>query len=407
MRGVNVHHDHGPMGAVRLQASEDRRITLREAGFNAYRSAHNPASPAVLDACDRYGMLVIEEAFDTWNRTKVPEDYGNHFAEWWQRDVTAWVQNARNHPSVVLYSIGNEISPTGAGFILTHDFLLFAEQGTAIADLVRELDPTRPICQGGAQGISFIYDGPVSSADSYTDVGDVHYQQDYGAKPAAHPGRAWIQSESWPQTIFEDWKLVTSNAYAIGDFVWTGWDYMGEAGIGAPLIVPAGTGATIPGYTQVDPVAGTAAAFSDVQPYPFYTAGCGDFDLIGQPTPQLRYRQVVWGESDIEMMVERPVGNGREQRAEVWGWYDELESWTWDVPAGESLRVRVYTSGDTVELFLNGETVGSNSLSATDRMVTNFPVRYARVSSWRSRTRWGRRSAERRSRRPAGLMRSA
>lgn len=376
MRGVNIHHDHGPLGAVGLQASEDRRIRiLREAGFNAYRSAHNPASPELLKACDRYGMLVYEEAFDTWNSAKAPDDYSRDFAEWWQRDVEAWVKNARNHPSVVVYSIGNEIGAAGAPVTLPGLSAVNAAQGQAIAEYVRSLDATRPICQGGAQGILVFDPLPVSTADPYTDVGDIHYGQTYGAKPAANPDKAWLQSESMIATIYEDWKLVTDNAFAIGDFIWTGWDYLGEAGIGAAVIVPASD--PEPGYSPLDPARGVATQYiTDNQPYPYFTAGCGEFDLIGQAKPQLRYRQVIWGDSPLELMVERPVGEGMKQKPSGWGWYDELESWTWSLPAGQVLRVRAYTTADSITLQLNGRTIQNNALTASNRRYTVFHVPY-------------------------------
>lgn len=375
MRGANIHHDHGPMGAVGLAASEDRRIqTLRAAGFNAIRSAHNPASPALLDACDRHGMLVYEEAFDTWTQTKTPEDYGNYFADWWQKDVNAWIKNARNHPSVVLYSIGNEIG-IGMSTLFTQAVvsLTNAAQGQALASLVKTIDSTRPICQGGAQGIMNFNPLPITGADAYTDVGDIHYNRTYLLKPLVNPEKAWLQSESDEETMYEDWKLVTDNAYAIGDFVWAGWDYIGEAGLGASMIVPAGT----PILPQIDPfIALALQAGLNNQPYPYYIAGCGEFDLIGQAKPQLRYRQVIWGDSPLELMVERPVGANMEQKPSAFGWYDELESWTWDLPQGTALRVRAYTAGDQVDLLLNGTKIQSNQLTFLDRMFTIFQVPY-------------------------------
>jgi beta-galactosidase len=375
MRGVNIHHDHGPLGAMALNRSEERRVaTLREAGFNSIRMSHNPPSPALLDICDRIGMLVYDEFTDVWDQTKTLDDYGNHFAEWWKRDAISWVMTGHNHPSVVIRSIGNEIGfagipVPGSGSSDT------AARGQEIAAFVRSLDPTRPLCQGGAQGIWRVPStSDRSDADAYTDVGDIHYQHDYGGKPAANPGKAWIQSESYAATIYDDWKLVAANKFAIGDFIWTGWDYLGESGIGVPQLVPIGTGEVVAPtdtpYELTQVVGGTG-------PYPWHGAGCGDFDLIGQPKPQLRYRQVVWGDSPIEMAVERPAPPGMEQRAVGWGWFDELESWTWDVPAGQSMKVRAYSSGDQVKLLLDGREVGSATLSEADKRIASFTVGYA------------------------------
>ena len=140
LRGACVHHDNGPLGAATIDRADERRVELlKSAGFNAIRSAHNPMSNAMLDACDRLGMIVMDETFDMWHESKSGDDYGLRFAEWWEADVEAMVRNDINHPSVVFYSIGNEIAdgstPTGY------------QVGRAIADKVRSLDDTRFVTQ--------------------------------------------------------------------------------------------------------------------------------------------------------------------------------------------------------------------------------------------------------------------
>lgn len=372
MRGLNVHLDHGPLGAVSLRASEERRIrTLLDAGFNAIRMAHHPAGPALLDVCDRLGMLVMEEFSDTWDSPKAKQDYGNYFAEWWQRDATAWIHNARNHPSVIAYSIGNEIGAPGTPF--PPPVALFAERGVEIAAFVRKIDSTRPLTQGGSHGVSVLFNPEDSPANDYTDIGDVHYQNDYGDKPAFAPGKAWLQSEGYHASMYKDWKVVRDNDFVVGDFIWTGWDYIGEAGIGVPQVIPEGSeplaGAT-GGPAAVLQVAGATG------PYPWFGAGCGDFDLIGQEKAPLRYRRVVWGDSPLELVVERPIGHGLRQRALAWGWFDELESWTWDVPAGRTMYVRAYTTGDTIRLLLNGTEIARKVLADADQHIAEFKVGY-------------------------------
>ena len=141
LRGACIHHDNGVIGAATIARADERRIELlKAAGFNAIRSAHHPASNALLDACDRIGMVVMDEAFDMWNHPKMRNDYARVFSDWWERDVDAMVRKDRNHPSVVLYSIGNEIPDTGdpAG----------ADLGRRITERVRALDDTRYVTNG-------------------------------------------------------------------------------------------------------------------------------------------------------------------------------------------------------------------------------------------------------------------
>src|SRR3954453_12348872 len=136
LRGACIHHDNGPLGAAAIGRAEERRIEiLKAAGFNAVRGSHNLASPAMLDACDRLGMLVLDEAFDMWFEGMKPFDYSLEFPEWWERDIEAMVAKDFNHPSVIIYSIGNEIPETGSG--------LGAWWGRELAEKVRSLDPTR------------------------------------------------------------------------------------------------------------------------------------------------------------------------------------------------------------------------------------------------------------------------
>ena len=136
LRGGCMHHDNGVIGACTLEAAEDRRVRLMKAsGFNAIRSAHNPISKAMLDACDRHGMLVMDEFSDVWLRHKTRHDYASYFPDWWERDIQAMVDKDYNHPSVVLYSIGNEINETA-----TPEGVEFSRK---LADKVRSLDDSR------------------------------------------------------------------------------------------------------------------------------------------------------------------------------------------------------------------------------------------------------------------------
>lgn len=349
--GGNVHHDHGPLGAVALARSEERRVEiLKAAGFNSIRTAHNPPTPELLDVCDRLGMLVMDEFFDVWDTGKNPNDYSLHFAEWWRKDLTDTTLRDRNHPSIVMWSLGNEITDRTNGV-----------RGAEMAALLRTLDPTRPITLGG--GSTFTPDDP---SWRYLDVGDVHYNANgkgYGQMHAANPDKAMTHNETFPATIYQDITYADANVWATGTWVWAAWDYLGEAGIGKSMIPPVGTAERIgdqsvmPGWSISRTLHHNWGGFG--YPYPYFQANCGDFDLIGQRKPQIYWRDAVTGRSPVSMLVERPTPPGTEQVAVWWGYFDELLSWTWDVEPDHPMVVHVYTPGDSVTVLLNGTEVAS------------------------------------------------
>ncbi len=354
--GACIHHDHGALGAVALDRSEERKIEiLKAAGFNAIRASHNPRSPAMLDACDRLGMLVWDEFSDMWDQSKTPDDYSKYFPQYWQQDLGSMVLRDRNHPSVVIWSLGNEVSDSN-------------NYGPRLAALVRSLDRTRPITVGGTLN---------SSVWEYVDIGDVHYavgvtdtgSADYSSQHAGHEDKPMSQSEDFIASFYDDWKFAQDTPWAIGNWIWAGWDYIGEAGTGAPAFAPPDQQDAATAYS----LGGVAGAL----PYPWYMAFCGDIDLIGQRKPQNYWRQVVYGLSPIEMAVERPPPPGTEQYPATWSYYDELQSWTWNVLPTQSMTVRVYTSGDRVDLILNGQKLATNALTEADKRTTTFSVTYA------------------------------
>ncbi|QFQ95343.1 DUF4982 domain-containing protein [Streptomyces phaeolivaceus] len=367
--GGNVHHDHGPLGAVALDRSEERRVEiLKEAGFNSLRTAHNPPTPALLDVCDRLGMLVMDEFFDVWDTGKNPDDYSAHFAEWWERDLTSTVLRDRNHPSVVMWSLGNEITDRTNG-----------HRGAELAALLRTLDTTRPITLGGGSTHS-----PDDPSWNYVDIGDVHYNANgkgYAQMHAAHPDKPLTHNETFPATIHQDLTFADRHDWAIGTWVWAAWDYLGEAGIGKTAIPPVGTGATIgdqsvmPGWSLSRELHHTWGGFG--YPYPYFQANCGDFDLIGQRKPQSHWRAAVTGRSPVELLVERPTPPGTEQVALWWGYFDELASWTWEgVEHGRPMTVHVYTPGDRARLLLDGEEFPGGAPTAPERAMATFTVPY-------------------------------
>ena len=351
VNGANVHHDHGPLGTVALDRAEERTIeTFKAAGFNAIRGSHNPRSPYMLDVCDRLGMLVWNEFTDVWDIQKVPNDYHVDFPDWWQRDLTSMLLRDRNHPSVIIWSIGNEISADPNNY------------GPQLAALVRSLDTSRPVSLGGMNV------GPAGSDPwQYTDVGDLH-----GADPvaahAAHPGKAITQSEDTAPVLYDDWKLAHDNPWLVGAWVWVGWDYIGEAGSGPTAVADNEADASAFGFGAV-----TGKVL-----YPWFSDYQGDIDMIGQRKPQNYWRAVVNGFSALELLVERPTPPGTEQFAVWYTYYDELPSWTWDVPKGQLMTVHAYSSGDSVTLLLNGTPVATKTLAEADKRVATFSVPYAR-----------------------------
>ena len=400
LRGACLHHDNGLLGACAIDRAEERRVELMKAhGFNAIRTAHNPPSSSFLDACDRLGMLVMDEAFDQWERQKNAQDYHLHFADWWQRDVSAMVLRDRNHPSVIMWSIGNEIperaEPRGVEL---------AKQLTA---WIRTLDPTRPM-SAGINGVGGSGGGEkLDAAFQFLDVGGYNYMPNlYKLDHTRHPRRVILGTESFPRAAYPSWRPVEQFPYVIGDFVWTGMDHLGESSIGnAQLNSPGrapggggGTGAPRPGVAPGAAGAGAPGGASAAQgpaapgtfgammaggsssislPFPWFNCYCGDIDLIGQPKVQWFHRRVIWGLSTLEMAVQRPVPEGRTEAVSMWGWSDELRSWTWPGSEGKTLKVRVYSSGDQVRLLLNGKEVGIKPVSPETELKAEFDVPYS------------------------------
>lgn len=380
LRGGCLHHDNGLLGSAAIDRAEERRVELMKAsGFNAIRSSHNPPSPAFLGACDRLGVMVIDEAFDQWEKQKNPQDYHLYFKDWWQNDIDSMVLRDRNHPSVIFWSIGNEIAERAE------------PSGVAIAkQLVAEIrrhDATRPITEAivfsFAAGGRRPWGAESDPAFQLLDVGGYNYLwPEYEKDHARVASRVMMGTESMAQVAFQNWREVEKNPYVIGDFVWTGMDYLGESGIGnAQLnqlgrfgqeVAPAIPGA--PAELGGVPIASFALSFAG---YPWFNAYCGDIDLIGEPKPQLFFKRVVWGMSKLEMAVQRPVPEGRKELISAWGWSDELRSWTWPGYEGATLKVRVYSSGDQVRLLLNGREIAVKPVSAETKLRTEFDVPYA------------------------------
>jgi beta-galactosidase len=354
LKGGCMHHDNGPLGAAAIDRAEERRVELMKAnGFNAVRSSHNPPSPAFLDACDRLGMLVIDEAFDQWNEAKIgnEQDYHRFFKDWYARDIASMVRRDRNHPSVVMWSIGNEIPEQ------------FRAEATArrLREAVLSRDSTRPITQAICTdwgNVSRNWDKLSDPAFLHLDVAGYNYLPDkYESDHVRHPQRVMMATESYPKDFFDYWSLVEKHPYVIGDFVWTAMDYLGEAGIGHSIL--------------------SNQKGSFFMSWPWFNAWCGDLDVCGFKKPQSFYRDVVWRRSQIEIAVHSPMPPGLSEIVSSWGWPDESQNWNWPGQEGKPLQVSVYSRCERVRLELNGKVIGEKPVSAETKLTARFDVAYA------------------------------
>jgi beta-galactosidase len=351
LRGGCLHHDNGPLGARAFDRAEERRVELLKAsGYNALRLAHNPPSPAFLDACDRLGMMVIDEAFDMWREGKNPHDYHLFFNDWWQRDIESMIARDRNHPSVIMWSIGNEIPNRHRS-----DVVKLAKE---IGDYVRQLEPTRPVTSA-VNDLREDKDPYFATLDvagyNYAASGDRSkslYEFDHGRLPK----RIMFGSESYPLEAFDSWMNVIDHPYVIGDFVWTAFDYLGEASIGWR------------GY------------FQEQSFYPWNLAYCGDIDVCGWKRPQSYYRDALWKENQVSIFVKPPqpsfVANPKRQSWSKWHWVDVVSNWNWSGQGGKQLEVNVYSSCAEVELFLNGRSLGKKRTDRSTEFIATWNVPY-------------------------------
>jgi beta-galactosidase len=352
--GGCIHHDNGPLGAAAIDRAEERKIELLKAnGYNAIRSAHNPPSTALLDACDRLGMLVIDEAFDQWNRSKEKnqQDYHRFFKDWFERDIASMVRRDRNHPSVIMWSVGNEIP----------EQFVPGDIGAKLRAAVLAHDPTRPVTQAISTDWGKVvknWDRLSDPAFAHLDVAGYNYlPEKYEGDHARHPDRVIMTTESYPKDFFTYWSLVEKHPYVIGDFVWTALDYLGEAGIGHSVL--------------------SNEKNSFFMPWPYVNAWCGDLDLGGWKKPQSLYRDVVLRRSPVEMVVHTPIPDGITEIVSDWGWPDESPSWNWSGHENRPLQVSVFSRGDTVRLELNGKLIGEKPVSAETKLIARFDVPYA------------------------------
>lgn len=356
LRGACIHHDNGLLGARAYDRAEQRKIEiLRHAGFNAIRGSHNPMSESFMNECDRQGMLVIDEAFDMWHKTKNKQDYHLYFDSLSVQDLQALVRRDRNHPSLIMYSIGNEI-PERADSL-----------GVIIASRLRaailDLDGSRPI----TMGINSIWNSTrtarlsIEPACRSLDVAGYNYRVwNYEPEHVEAPQRVMYGSETVICEVASDWRRCERLPWVIGNFIWTGMDYLGEAGISNCL---------------------TKDAQENVHffmPWPWYNAWCGDYDLIGQRKAQSYYYDVVCGDYPLAINVEPSryqFDTLTQQRIPTerpsisyWGWMDEQHQWYQPGCEGDSVRVNVYCRDTLAYLYLNDSLIANVQICDTTYM---------------------------------------
>lgn len=386
LRGGCLHHTNGILGAVSTRSVELAKVKkLKEAGFNAIRSAHNPMGKALLEACDALGLYVMDEAFDQWQFKKVDYDYSIYFDAEWRKDLGAMIRKDRSHPSVIMYSIGNEIGDTGKPE--------GARISKELADFCRKADPTRPTIncinpvvsnmggsrsKGKPEDVVNPYAVTKSSAatasllaniivtvvpfiqklmgkpekvekllrpcfDTVDIVGLNYAENCYEPHHGYDPERLMIGSETYPHSMALRWALVEKHPYVLGDFMWTAMDYLGEAGVGVPIY-----GTTKGGFNR---------------PYPCVSGGCGAIDLIGHKDTECYAAAIAWGQYQKPYIAVRPLSHsGEKYFFGMWRNTDAVASWSWKGCEGRTTEIEVYSSGETVELFQDGKSLGRKSI---------------------------------------------
>lgn len=367
LKGGCVHHDNGLLGSVSLYESEARKIRkLKAVGFNAIRTSHNPPSKALIEACDREGMYVFDEAFDAWGMGKRPSDYSLFFDSCWEQDLTAFIKRDRIHPCVIMWSTGNEIPERGG---LGNGYT----KAAMLAQKIHSLDASRPVSNGVCSMWSGLDDqlskdknqaqnaaeDPESCmwekvTEPFTNgmdiVGYNYYEGGYEKDHEMFPERVMLGSENFPKEIGFHWPLVERLPYVIGEFTWTCWDYLGEAGIGKTL------------YLEPEDPFGKDAPWvimpPATSPFPWRTANDADFDITGRLLPQGQYRSVVWGSRETHVYTKHPDTFGKAERSSMWGFPYVTKNWNYEGHEGAPIEVTVYSNADEVEVLVNRNSIG-------------------------------------------------
>lgn len=371
LKGGCIHHDNGLLGSISLYETEARKVAkLKEIGFNAIRTAHNPPSAALVEACDRLGMYIFDEAFDAWSIAKRGGDYNQYFENDWEKDITAFVKRDRTHPSVIMWSSGNEIPERGG---LANGYIT----ANKIAAKVRMLDGTRLISNGICSYWSGLDDSLMKNQSNEQnsndgtesniwekgtepfanglDVFGYNYMEDFYEKNhEMFPERVILGSENFPKEIGYRWPFIEDHPYVIGEFTWTAWDYIGEAGIGKAVYIdendptaPKSPWDLMPQYNS---------------PFPWRTANDADYDITGHKLPQGAYRSVVWGNKETFLYSMHPDTFGKTELMSMWGFPAVLKNWNYAGYEDKKVELVVYSCAEEVEVLVNGESIGRKKI---------------------------------------------
>ena len=353
INGACVHHDDGVLGAMAFDDAEIRKVRqMKEAGFNLIRTSHNPTTRAFLDACDSIGMLVIDEAFDGWRTQKNPYDYSTVIDSCYREDIHAMVLRDRNHPSVISWSIGNEV--------IERKDIRVVYTARQMKQAIHEYDTTRPVTEALCA-----WDSDWEIYDPHAEVLDVAGYNYMIFKHASDherdPKRVIWQTESYPRDAFKNWAVVNDFPYVVGDIVWTGLDYLGESGIGRYYYE-----GERPGEHWFD------GGFPE-----WHGAYCGDIDITGWRKPISHYREVLWhNDTPLYLAVKEPDGYHGKIKETAWSVWPTWESWTWPGWEGKPVEVEVYTHQPEVKLYLDDQLIGTKQVSRETEFKAVFSVSY-------------------------------
>lgn len=399
LQGACVHHDNGPLGACAYDFAENRKATiLKKSGFNAIRSSHNPCSKAFLNACDRLGLLVMDEFSDMWYIHKTRYDYADYFSEWWKTDLSDMIARDYNHPSVVMYSLGNEVSETAQprGISLSREMTKFCH----------DKDWTRPVTCGvniffnflSSIGFGVYSDKKAEKqknenkkkavgSEFFNNMAGIFgtFPMKYGATLRGsnlktreafaafdiagynygimrckrdlklYPKRLIVGSEVFCEDVYAYTRYAETHPAIIGSFVWTGFDYLGEVALGAVE------------YREYAPTFDKGVGW--------LTASCGSIDITGKPTAEMAYIRVAYNLSPIEIGVIPIPSVSKSHSHSAWRMTPAKQSWAWEGCEWQKTIVEVYARAKYVELFINGHSVGKKRVN-NKTCCTRFKVRY-------------------------------
>ena len=353
INGACVHHDDGVLGAMAFDDAEIRKVRqMKQAGFNLIRTSHNPTTRAFLDACDSIGMLVIDEAFDGWRTQKNPFDYSTVIDSCFRQDIHAMVLRDRNHPSIISWSIGNEV--------IERKDIRVVYTARQMKQAIHEYDKTRPVTEALCA-----WDRDWEIYDPHAEVLDVAGYNYMIFKHASDherdPKRIIWQTESYPRDAFRNWAVVNDYPYVVGDIVWTGLDYLGESGIGRNYYKGEREG---------------ESWIEGGQPE-WHGAPCGDVDITGWRKPISHYREMLWNvDTPLYIAVKEPNGYHGEIHTTMWSVWPTWESWTWTGWEEKPVGVEVYTHEPEVKLYLDDQLIGTKKVSRDTEFKAVFTVSY-------------------------------